>query len=148
MTPPKILPPHYFVASLVLMITAAFLPGPDLLPSPWHLLGLVPMAVGAGLAVWGSRLFAKAGTNIIPFTRSTALVTTGAFSFSRNPMYSGMIAFLVGTALLLDHPLPWLVPPAFALIIQFGFVRHEEKLMEQTFGQSYLDYKARVRRWV
>lgn len=148
MTPPKILPPHYFVAALLLMVGIGFTTAGSLLPAPWHLLGILPLVLGIGLAVWGSRLFANAGTSIIPFTESTALVTGGAFAFTRNPMYSGMILALAGTALLLNNPLCWLVLIPFALIIQFGFVRHEEALMAQTFGQAYLDYKARVRRWL
>lgn len=148
MTPPKILPPHYFVAALVAMIGLGFTTAGSLLPAPWFLLGILPIVLGVGLAVWGSRLFAQAGTSIIPFTESTALVTSGAFVYSRNPMYTGMILALAGTALLLNNPLCWLVLIPFVLIIQLGFVRHEEKLMTQTFGQAYLDYKETVRRWI
>lgn len=147
-TPPKILPPHYFVVALLAMIVIGFTTAGSLLPAPWFLLGILPIGLGIGLAVWGSRLFAEAGTNIIPFTESTALVTSGAFAFTRNPMYSGMILTLAGTALLLNNPLCWLVLIPFVLILQFGFVRHEEKLMAQTFGQAYLDYRAKVRRWL
>lgn len=148
MTPPRILPPHYFVLALVLMIGLGFVPAGSLLPTPWNLAGVPAIGLGVALAIWGSRLFAKAGTNIVPFTQSTALVTSGAFAFSRNPMYSGMILTLAGTALLLNNLLCWVALLPFVLIIQLGFVRHEEKLMEQTFGQAYLDYKTRVRRWV
>ena len=70
------------------------------------------------------------------------------FRFSRNPMYVGMFAGLAGIALMLDRDLPWLVLPAFIALIYLRFVRHEEALMAEQFGQAYLDYKARVRRWV
>lgn len=148
MTPPRILPPHYFVLSLVLMLALGLIESPGLLPGPWAYLGLIPIALGVWLAFQGSRLFARAGTNIVPFTESTALVTDGVFSLSRNPMYTGMVLALAGTAMLINSLAPWLVIPGFVAIIRTRFIRHEETLMEKTFGAAYLDYKARVRRWV
>jgi protein-S-isoprenylcysteine O-methyltransferase Ste14 len=148
MTPPKILPPHYFALSLALMIGLGLLDVGRLLPAPWPWLGLLPLAAGILLAVQGSRLFAKAATNIVPFSESTSLVTEGVFAFSRNPMYSGMLLALAGVALLLNSLFAALVIVPFYLIIRYFFIRHEEQLMETTFGDRYLEYKARVRRWV
>ena len=148
MTPPKILPPHYFVLSLVLIVAIGLLDGGSLLPSPWPYLGAVPIGIGVLIAAQGSRLFAKAGTNIIPFTESSALVTSGVFSFSRNPMYTGMVLALAGTALVMNGLYAWLVVIAFTAIIRALFIRNEETLMEQTFGEEYLAYKASVRRWI
>ncbi len=59
-----------------------------------------------------SRQFAVVGTNIVPLTHSSSLVTNGAFALTRNPMYFGMVLALIGTALLLNRPWPWLVPSA------------------------------------
>ena len=148
MTPPKILPPHYFVASLVLIVAIGFLEKGSLLPPPWQYLGALPILAGVLIAVSGSRLFAAAGTNIIPFTESSALVTSGVFSFSRNPMYTGMVLALAGTALIANGLYAWLVVIFFTLIIRNAFIANEEKLMEQTFGEEYLAYKGRVRRWI
>jgi protein-S-isoprenylcysteine O-methyltransferase Ste14 len=148
MTPPKILPPHYFVLSLVLMIGLGLLDIGQPLTAPWPWLGLLPLAAGIWLAVQGSRLFARAGTNIIPFSESTALVTNGVFAFSRNPMYSGMLLALAGVALLVNSVLAAVVIVPFYLVIRYFFIRHEEKLMEATFGEEYLAYRNRVRRWV
>ena len=148
MTPPKILPPHYFVLSLALIIGIGVLEGGNLLPSPWQYLGVLPIVIGVLIATQGSRLFAKAGTNIIPFTESSALVTTGVFAYSRNPMYTGMVLALAGTALIMNGLLAWLVLIAFTAIIRTMFIRNEEVLMEQTFGEDYLAYKADVRRWL
>jgi len=148
MTPPKLLPPHYFALAVIVMVALGVVDTTSLLPGSWYLIGIIPIGLGAGLALWGSKLFAKAGTNIIPFTESTALVTSGAFSFSRNPMYLGMNLALIGLALLLNAAVPWLVVVGFALLLRIKFVRVEEQLMEATFGEEYLSYKARVRRWV
>ncbi|MEJ2089429.1 MAG: isoprenylcysteine carboxylmethyltransferase family protein [Gammaproteobacteria bacterium] len=148
MTPPRILPPHYFLLSLIGMIGLGLVDPTALLAPPWRWIGVLPVAAGIGLAIQGSRLFSKAGTNIVPFSESTALVTSGVFSLSRNPMYSGMMLVLIGTALLLNGTLPWLVIVPFFAIIRGYFIRHEEALMEQTFGEEYLTYKSLVRRWL
>lgn len=148
MTPPKLLPPHYFLLSLVLMLGLSLPPQPAMLADPWPWLGVLPVVFGVWLAAQGSRLFSRAGTNIVPFTESTTLVTEGVFRWSRNPMYSGMVLALAGTAVLLNSWLPWLVVIGFVLIIRNHFIRHEEQLMEQTFGEAYLSYRTSVRRWL
>ena len=148
MQTPKILPPHYFLLSLLAMIGFTVLLGGGWLGSVWVYLGALPMAAGLCLAITASRQFSRAGTNIIPLTRSTALVTGGAFRLTRNPMYTGMVMFLAGLALLLDNPWNWLVVLIFTGIIRQRFVVKEEALMTQTFGDDYLSYCAAVRRWI
>jgi protein-S-isoprenylcysteine O-methyltransferase Ste14 len=134
MNPPKVLPPHYFFAALALMVGIDYVEPSAILPGWLHLVGLIPIGVGVGLVVVAARQFSKADTNIVPLTRSTALVADGVFSFTRNPMYLGMTVVLGGTAVLLNSYLPWLVPIAFVLIIRLLFIRHEESLMEETLG--------------
>ena len=148
MKPPKLLPPHYLVLSLITMLTLGYFYDKPLLPDMWHLIGITPIAMGLTFAGVAIRQFNKAETNIVPLTKSTTLLTGGVFAVSRNPMYVGMVAALIGTALLLNDLWPWLVIVPFWLIIRFFFVRHEETLMEQTFGEPYVLYKARVRRWL
>ncbi len=97
---------------------------------------------------FAARQFARVGTNIIPLTPSSALVTDGVFAYTRNPMYLGMFMTLAGVAIVLDRAWPWLVPVVFFFVIRLRFVRHEEHLMETTFGEAYRAYRARVRRFV
>ncbi len=148
MKPPRLLPPHYFVFSLLTMIALRIIETAPLFGGSWYLIGLLPLILGLGIALWGVRLFAKVGTNIVPFTESTALVIDGAFSYSRNPMYLGMVLVLLGVALLLDRASPWLVLVPFILVIRLKFIQFEEPLMEQTFGATYTTYKSNVRRWL
>jgi protein-S-isoprenylcysteine O-methyltransferase Ste14 len=148
MTPRKINPPHYFLLALVLMIGSRFAIVEAPLLGVWAWIGVAPVVAGLAIAVFAARQFARAGTNIVPLTASTALVVDGMFAWSRNPMYLGMTAVLVGTALLLDRALPWLVVVAFVATLRLRFIRHEERLMEATFGAAYLAYKQRVRRWL
>jgi protein-S-isoprenylcysteine O-methyltransferase Ste14 len=148
MQPPKILPPHYFVLSVLSMVGIAFLTGRGLISNSLIYVGVVPMLIGVAIAVKASRQFGAAGTNIIPLSQSTALVTDGAFNWMRNPMYTGMISFLVGLALVLDSLWVWPVVVVFFILIRQLFVMREEQLMVQTFGDEYTAYQRRVRRWV
>ena len=84
----------------------------------------------------------------MPLTKSSALVTNGLFARTRNPMYLGMVLTLAGLAWLLNSMLPWLVLVVFIAILKLRFIRYEEMLMAETFGDQYLQYKARVRRWM
>ncbi len=63
-------------------------------------------------------------------------------------MYTGMVLALAGTALIMNGAIAWLVVIAFTAVIRLRFIRTEELLMEQTFGDDYLAYKASVRRWI
>jgi len=92
--------------------------------------------------------FRKAGTGIRPFEEATSLVTTGFYRFTRNPMYLGMFLMLIGVAILLGSIGAVFPAIVFIMIIRNNFVLGEEQFMEASFGQQYLDYKARVRRWL
>jgi protein-S-isoprenylcysteine O-methyltransferase Ste14 len=63
-------------------------------------------------------------------------------------MYLGLTSTLLGFAVILGSATPFLVPPAFAVIITYLFILPEEGHMEQTFGAPYLDRKKKVRRWL
>ncbi len=145
---PKILPPHYFLFALMgIGLTGIFLPG-QTLPVTVRWSGVPLILAGIGLALAGSRLFAKVGTNIVPLTRSSMLVTSGVFSVSRNPMYLGMTVALSGAALLTQSLLAGLIVIAFFLLIRQQFVLKEEILLTATFGSKYTDWQQRVRRWI
>jgi len=148
LSPPRLLPPHYFLLALLVIFGLGWWGSGSLLPDPWPWLGVIPVLAGLWLAIAGARQFARAETNIVPFTESTTLVTDGVFAYTRNPMYLGMVLVLAGAALLTNVAVAWLVVVGFAVFIQQRFIRHEERLMEETFGDEYRAYKARVRRWL
>ena len=81
------LPPVLLLVSIVAMVVLHFaLPGARLVLGPWRALGAIPLAAGAGLNIWADGHFKKAGTAVKPFEPSSALVETGPFRLSRNPM--------------------------------------------------------------
>jgi protein-S-isoprenylcysteine O-methyltransferase Ste14 len=145
----RLLPPAYFYLAIALMVLLRVLvPLWVLVRWPWNLIGLVPLVVGAALAVAGSRAFRQAGTTIRPFQTSAALVTSGLFSLSRNPMYLGMALGLAGIGLLLGAASPFLVLPVFVLLLDRRFIAVEERMLAETFGASYAAYRRRTRRWL
>lgn len=145
----KILPAVYLFMSLVLMWPLDFfMPVYHYLHEPLAYLGVIPVLAGVGIAALSAGRFKNAGTGLLPFEEATTLVTDGFFRFSRNPMYLGMIMMLLGVALLLGSVGALLPVPLFIVIIRYNFVAGEERFMEDSFGQQYLDYKATVRRWI
>ena len=67
---------------------------------------------------------------------------------SRNPMYVGLAAALVGVATLLGSITPWALAPAFVWLIQTRVIRVEEEMLATKFGEVYATYRSRVRRWI
>jgi len=140
------MPPRLFlfygVAGAVLHFTLA---GPVLLRLRW--LGAAVFVAGLALMLWGARCFARAGTTIKPFERTHTLVTSGPYRFTRNPMYLGIVAMLLGTALALGTPAPWLAAVGLAVTLQLRFIRHEERALAASLGEPYEHYRRSVPRW-
>ncbi len=110
--------------------------------------GLPFLAAGALLAMWGKRELQRAGTTAHPALPATALVETGPFRFSRNPLYLARMLLYVGLALAMNTawPLATLVP--LGLVLHYGVICREERYLGAKFGDSYREYQARVRRWL
>jgi protein-S-isoprenylcysteine O-methyltransferase Ste14 len=146
---PKILPPVYFVAALIAMYSLhRLVPGGTLIPAPYHWIGALVLLAGLVCAGRAAGRFRRVGTPVRPFERSTVLVTEGLYRYTRNPMYLGLTLMLVGIAVLLGSFSPFLLVPIFIWWIQRQFIEREEIFLEGIFGQEYLAYKTRVRRWL
>ncbi len=145
----RVLPPVW----LLLALAASFaldrwVPILRLVPKPWNYLGFVPLALGAFMSIGAAGTFRKAGTPVVPFEKSTTLVTGGWFRMTRNPMYLGLTLILAGVALI-DGTLGAFLPlPVFVGILHFRFIRAEERFLEGIFGERYRSYRTQVRRWI
>lgn len=124
------------------------IPVVSLIPSPLSYFGVLPILIGLALNLCASNFFGKVKTTVKPFEQSTCLLTTGLFKYSRNPMYLGMALALLGLFLLLGSLTPLFIVPAFSWIMDRKFIRIEEKDLEKTFGEEFLRYKSKVRRWI
>ena len=90
----------------------------------------------------------RAKTNIEPWKPTTKILDTGFYGFSRNPIYLAMILIYLGISCFFNSI--WFLPflPIVLVTIHFGVILQEEKYLEGKFGEEYLDYKKRVRRWI
>ncbi len=115
-------------------------------PRVWA--GCAVFAAGLALAAWAIASFRRAGTRVETYKPTTAIVAMGPYRFTRNPIYVGMFLGQIGLAIGFDSLwlLAALVP--FCLVIRYGVVAREEAYLERKFGAPYVDYKARVRRWL
>ncbi len=123
--------------------------------SDFRLPSLRGVAVGAALAGIAAEAgaivsFRRAQTTMNPLTpgKATRLVVTGIYRWTRNPMYVGLLMWLVAWALFLGHALAWGGLPLFVLTMNRLQIAPEERAMTALFGAEYAAYCAHVRRWV
>ena len=92
--------------------------------------------------------FRRAATTPNPYRPTTALVTTGPFRWSRNPMYLGFTLLYLGVSFWVDTAWPLFALPVILAVMQYGVVVREEAYLEARFGDQYRAYRQRVRRWL
>jgi protein-S-isoprenylcysteine O-methyltransferase Ste14 len=110
--------------------------------------GMLLFLLGLGNGAWAVRTFHAAGTSPNPMRPTATLAFGGPYRFTRNPMYLGLAVASAGFALFWNALWPLLsVPVAMALLSRFVIAR-EERYLEAKFGEDYLRYKGRVRRWL
>ena len=143
----SIRPPRIALIAIIVMVIMHVVMPLGVVPSPFSYAGGALGAAGIAMIVWSRRAFQGAGTPITPFTESTALIRHGLYCRTRNPMYLGAVLLVSGVALLLGTVMPLLIAVGFFVILQEGFIRHEEWQLEQRFGDEYRDYRRSVRRW-
>ena len=90
----------------------------------------------------------RARTNLDPRQPTTAIVTTGPYRYTRNPIYVSFTILYTGLALLANSLWAMLLLPALLIVRSRGVIAREEQYLERKFGATYLHYKARVRRWL
>jgi len=143
------LPPLILGAAIALaLILNYFWPAKVLTRSLAVPLGILIVFVAVAIGILAVREMVTASTPLDVRKRSTRIVTSGVFQQSRNPIYLGMVLLCTGVAFLVDSL--WLLGlvPLFAAILQKGVIEPEEAYLERNFGEEYLRYKARVRRWI
>ncbi|MGZ8219717.1 methyltransferase family protein [Methylomagnum sp.] len=122
------------------------LPGLTLIRAP--LGGFVLAGAGFLLALSALLGFLKQRTTPIPHGEPSALVVTGAYRWTRNPMYLGILTALFGVALYFGTLFFYLVPPAFVWAIGLIHVPFEEAKLSALFGTTYDEFRKRIPRWL
>lgn len=111
------------------------------------LVGVAIMACAVGIVALAAREMGRARTTFIPGEQANALVTYGPFQRSRNPMYLSLVLFLAGLGVATVNP--WLIAlaPLLAIYLNYRVIKREEAYLQQRFGETYAQYKRKVRRW-
>jgi protein-S-isoprenylcysteine O-methyltransferase Ste14 len=138
------------LAAALMWALHRWLPLGHLIATPWNYFAALPAVIGRAITVAAGMRFRQARTTFDPLKprEASVLVTDGVFRVSRNPMYLGLALLLIGWALWLGTVSPWLVPPLFVIVISVVQIVPEEQALEELFGETYLAYRHRVRRWI
>jgi protein-S-isoprenylcysteine O-methyltransferase Ste14 len=145
---PPVLPLSSFALGLVLDRLLPLAPVPASLRGDLRAIGACVLVVGIAGFAWMIVTMKRARTPIHNKRTPTALVETGPFRITRNPMYlSGTIGY-VGLALVLAEPWPLVLVLPLMVALHHGVVLREEAYLARTFGASYDRYRARVPRWL
>jgi protein-S-isoprenylcysteine O-methyltransferase Ste14 len=106
------------------------------------------LTAGFLLRVWATFHFYEHQMKVISLTPQKTLITSGPYAFSRNPLYLGGNVFIFfGAAFLLGSPSALFITAVHIPLVDL-FIRREERQLEKTFGEEWLRYKQRVRRWL
>jgi protein-S-isoprenylcysteine O-methyltransferase Ste14 len=144
-----IAPPLLFVLPIVASLALEwFVPTTFVRGAFRWILGAIFLVAGLALNIGGFVTQKRAGTDPIPFNPSTRIVSHGPYRFSRNPMYIGFALVTLGIAVLVDCVWTLLAVPIGLVLIDHLVITREERYLERKFGEEYLSYKHRVRRWL
>lgn len=143
-------PPLWALLALTATYGLSLLPGlrdlPQLMTRP---VGLILVGAALALLFWAMLQFRFAKTQLLPNSETNnALVTSGVFALTRNPMYLAMTLFCLGGALWFGR-LPMLLAPLLMFgVANWVFIPFEEAKMRRQFGEAFDAYCRRVRRWL
>lgn len=143
-------PPLIYASALVagFFLNGRFANHPDRVFFLPRVLGWLLIGSGVVIGGLGFREMRRAGTNVDPREPTTAIVTGGPYRFTRNPLYLSITLIYCGIAARARALPAFLLLPAVLLVMQRGVIEREERYLERKFGDEYLRYKARVRRWL
>jgi protein-S-isoprenylcysteine O-methyltransferase Ste14 len=121
-----------------------------LIPAPWNGLGWCVMVLAFIPPFAAITQFVRAGTTVDPLKpeAATALVTSGIYGWTRNPMYLGLSIVLLGWAIRLGTLSPFAGPLLFVPLIERAQILPEERALRVVFGKDYEQYCRRVHRWL
>lgn len=142
------LPPLIYLGGLVLgFVLESWMPTTFGARLVWSAAGIVAIAAGAALGVWGDLSMKRAGTSPFPWKPTQVIVDRGPYAWTRNPLYLAQALMHAGIAALGDS---WWAMGALLpvlIIVRYGVIGPEEEYLTRKFGAPYLEYLVRVRRW-
>ncbi len=104
--------------------------------------------LGFSIVALSFREFARARTSLRPDRGASALIRTGPFQYSRNPLYVAVVSLILGIGVWLNSLWIWVMVVPLVLVMNRAVILREERYLEQKFGRDYVDYRKSVRRWL
>jgi protein-S-isoprenylcysteine O-methyltransferase Ste14 len=145
----KVLPPVVLVAALCIgALVSKLVPSAMLPPRASSTVGTLIIVASLIIARSAFREIRRAGTSLDIRKPTTALVTTGVFRFTRNPIYLSMVLVYVGVAFLLNSFWMLVLSIATGVALFRLAIKPEEQYLEAKFGDAYRVYRGKVRRWI
>jgi protein-S-isoprenylcysteine O-methyltransferase Ste14 len=147
----KVPPPVLMLLFAVTMWLLSMSAPPLTLALPWRIpVALILWSAGIAIALAALFEFLRAKTTVNPLTpeAAAAMVTSGIYRYSRNPMYVGLLLALIGWDVWLSHLLAFALLPFFILYINRFQIEPEERALSTKFGGLFRDYRRSVRRWL
>lgn len=121
----------------------------QLLPLGWNRIPALLFSLGGlGIFVGAALALRRAGTTLSPYKPAKALLTTGPYLRTRNPVYLAFAWIYLGCACLIASLWPFLFFPVLILVLNKSVIAREEAWLEARFGEAYRAYRARTRRWM
>ena len=145
----KFPPPAIFVSCILLGAGLQYLRPVGLgIPESIEIFGYLLVLFGITIVILVAATFRRAGTAIEPWKPTTSIVTTGFYAWSRNPIYAGFCLINIGIGIASNSLWTFVsfIPAAF--LLYYVVIAKEEAYLEEKFGEEYLVYKKKVRRWV
>ncbi len=142
-------PPLIYALTLVLsLLLHQRLPLPLVPRRARKLLGGILIGGAVVPAILAVRNMRRVGTHVDPTQPTTSLIVEGPYRFTRNPIYLGMTLLYTGIAVLANTLWAILLLPGVLFVMTRGVIEREEAYLTQKFGEQYVAYKAKVRRWL
>ena len=124
----------------------------DLIPQPYNLVGILMIPIGMLLLIWANYTLLHIGKiglrNREPMQRPSSLVLVGPYKFTRNPIYLGALLMLLGLVIVWSSVVTAFLTILVYIVFRYIFIKREEIILEEEFGDEYRDFKNRVRRWI
>jgi protein-S-isoprenylcysteine O-methyltransferase Ste14 len=142
-------PPLIYGAGIVIgLLLNTLIPLPFISATWQTLFSMVLVVTGLGLGLWAILTMRNKGTSPVPEHPTTAIVSEGPFAFSRNPIYLGFTLITLGFAAWVNTAWIVIVLIGVLAVMHYGVIFREERYLARKFGDEYLQYKAKVRRWI
>lgn len=111
-------------------------------------LGIVIAATGITTLLFAATLFRKKKNPVNPSGSTKLIISSGIYQYTRNPMYLSLTLIYTGISIITNSWFSFIFLFPLLIVVQKGIIEREEKYLTRKFGNDYLAYKEKVRRWI